>query len=223
MAIVLKSVNYGDIKIDSNIIIGVMGKEYDRFLKSLSGNEIYYVSNTKVNNKKVIDVIDSINISLNDDLINMYLENLSLDKSFLNKKVSELSHSEIKLLGYFKALLVNAKIIVIDEPFLDLDYHYKKVIITILYRLIKNKTVIIGSRDSDIVYTLCKKVLLLGNNKYNYDDVIVLSNKRILKTYHVNMPQIVEFIRHANEKKAHLPYSYDIRDLIKDVYKHVTK
>ena len=114
-------------------------------------------------------------------------------------------------------------VVVIDEPFQDLDYHNKKRIISILNRLAKEKTIIIGSLSTDIIYSICKKVLLLGKNKFLYEDTEILSNKSILRQYHLAMPEILAFVRLARDKKIRLSYSKDIRDLIKDVYKHVSK
>ena len=37
------------------------------------------------------------------------------------------------------------------------------------------------------------------------------------------MPNIVEFVKLAKNKKIKLKYSHDIRDLIKDVYRNVSQ
>ena len=217
MAVVLKSVKYGDITIDTHCIIGVMGYYYDEFLKSLQGKDVFYLNDKNFKDKNsVLDYITNI------DCVD-YLKELELNEDFLNKKIFELSHSEKKLLKYLIMLSVNASIIIINEPFINLDYHYKKLLISLFNRLVKYKTIIIGSRNSNIIYELCKKVLLLGKSDYTYKDSVILSNKKVLKKYRLVMPEIIEFVRLANNKKNHLPYSKDIRDLIKDVYRNVTK
>ncbi len=224
MAIVFHSVKYQDIKIDSQMIIGVMGSDYQLFLKSLRRDQVFYIENNIDTSDSTVQCkLDSLNIKYSEELLMAYLNDLHLAKDFLKKKVNELSHSEQKILKYLLCLVSNASIIVVDEPFLDLDFPNKKMIISIFNRLVRYKTIIIGSSDSNIIYAICKKVLLLGKEKYYYGDVLILSNKNILKQYHLVMPQIVEFIRYAQEKKVHLPYSKDIRDLIKDVYRHVSK
>lgn len=217
MAVVLKSVKYGDITIDTHCIIGVMGYYYDEFLKSLQGEDVFYLDDKNFKDKS--SVSDYIT---NTDYVN-YLKELELNEDFLNKKIFELSHSEKKLLKYLIMLSANTSILIINEPFTDLDYHYKKLLISLFNRLVKYKTIIIGSRNSNIIYELCKKVLLLGKIDYTYKDSVILSNKKVLKKYHLVMPEIIEFVRLANNKKNHLPYSKDIRDLIKDVYRNVTK
>lgn len=218
MAIVFHSEKYHQIKLDSHMIIGITGYNYKSFLKSITGESVFYIGNSFINSKKNVSSFIDIN-----NKISEYLKDLNLDKSFLDKRVNDLSHSEKRLLQYLKMLISDLDIIIVDEPFLDLDYDNKKRIINIFKKLAKKKTIIIGSCDMDIIYTQCKKVLLLGKKKYLYDDVIILANKQVLKQYNVIMPEILEFIKLAKDKKKKLPYSKDVRDLIKDVYRNVSK
>ena len=220
MAIVFHCHKYHYIKIDSHMIIGITGNNYNKFLTELTGENIFYIGNDYLNNKQtVLEFIGNVSKKR----ISEYLADLGLNDSFLNKYVNDLSHSEQKLLKYLQMLIADTSVVIVDEPFIDLDYDAKKRIIIIFKRLVKKKTIIIGSFDTDVIYSLCKKVLLIGKNKYTYDDVIVLSNKKILKQYNISMPEIIKFIRLAKDKGIKLSYSKDIRDLIKDVYKHVSK
>ena len=50
MAIVLKSKNYNEIKIDTKIINGVLGNNYEMFLASLVGKNTCYINNVDINN-----------------------------------------------------------------------------------------------------------------------------------------------------------------------------
>ena len=114
MAIVLKN-NKIDIKIDSNTIIGVMGKDYDKFLSSLKSDDIFYLDNrVSISNKKVSSIL-----SVNESLLKEY----NLSEDFVNKRVNELSHSEQKILKYLLLITNNKKINIIDEPFMDLNYY----------------------------------------------------------------------------------------------------
>ncbi len=120
-------------------------------------------------------------------------------------------------------VLSNKNIIIIDEPFMDLDLFYKKKVLLLLNKLIKEKkTIIIGSNNSNIIYELCKKVLFINVKDYYYDDINCFSDKKLLKKYGVDMPYLVEFVELAKKKKINLRYSKDIRDLIKDVYRNVS-
>ena len=199
MAIVFHSKEYSDITVDSYKLIGVMGN-YQDFFKLMEKDNICYLGNEIINSKQTIYQIIN-GSTIKEETLDKVIKDLDLKDGFLNKKISDLSHSERKIFRYIQMMVTKANIIVIDEPFLDLDSQIKKKIISIFNQLVKTKTVIIGSFDSDTIYSLCKKVLLLGKNKYLYDNVSVLTNKSVLKRFHILMPEIVRFVRLANDKK----------------------
>ena len=212
MAIVLKNSKY-NLKFESNIIIGVMGKYYERFLNSLSSDEVFYLDKKTIINYDRVFELNNIDINV--------LKDFNLDREFLNKRIIDLSHSEQVLLKYILLITSDKKIIVIDEPFMDLDYENKKKITLLLNKLKKSKTIIIGSIDSNVIYSLCKKILFINNGEYHYGDVTDFSDKDLLKKYHITMPDLVKFVLLANTKNKKINYSKDIRDLIKDVYRNV--
>ena len=213
MAIVLKNSKY-NLKIDSNIIVGVMGKYYERFLNSLKSSDIFYIDkNTFISDKKVSEILNNIDISI--------LEDFNLNNKFLDKRIIDLSHSEQILLKYILLIINDKKIVVIDEPFMDLDYDYKKKVVLLLNKLKRNKTIIIGSVDSNIIYSICKKILFINNSEYYYGDINDFNNKDLLKKYHIAVPDLVKFVLLAESKNKKIKYSKDIRDLIKDVYRNV--
>ena len=219
MAIVLKNSRY-NLKLDSKTIIGVMGKGYDEFLMLLKGVDVYYLDNRVIiSNKRVYEVLNA-----NDIIIKKIVDGYNLDDNFANKYVNELSHSEQKLLKYILLMFSDKKVIIIDEPFLDLDYDNKKKVQLLINKLVNEKrTVILGSVDSNIIYSLCKKVLFINKDKYYYGDVTAFQNSELLKKYRINPPSIVNFVSLARNKGIKLRYSYDIRDLIKDVYRNVSQ
>jgi ABC-type multidrug transport system ATPase subunit len=189
--------------------------DYNKLFESLSSDHIFYLDNRiSLSKKKVSSFLVDTSI----------IKDYELDKDFLNKQVYELSHSELKLLKYFMLINSNKKIIVIDEPFIDLDYQNKKKIIVLLKNMVKaNRTIIIGSNDSNIIYSLCKKILLINDKDSYYGDINSLEKKKILDKYNILEPDIVEFVNLVKKKKIKLKYSNDIRDLIKDVYRNVSK
>ena len=218
MAIAFQNNKY-DIMIDSNMIVGVMG-DYDDFFASLSGDNIYFIDKRVSTSNKIVSSLFDIE-KLN---IKKLLKDFNLKEEILNKEINELSHSEQKLLKYLLMLISDRKIVIIDEPFLDLDYGNKKTILLLFNRLIKNnKTIIVGSVDSNIIYSLCKRVLFINNSDCYYDEISIFKDKSILRKYHVAMPNIVKFIELAKDKKIKLKDSRDIRELIKDVYRNVSK
>ena len=209
MAIVFKSSKYKKIIIDSKMIIGVLGNNYEDFLYSLEGKGVYFLNRDKPKN---------IDINKNDQ----YAKMLNIKFSLENDN-HELSHSNQKLLKYYYMVKSNAKIMIIDEPYLDLDFDEKKRINNLFNILIKEgRTIIIASHDVNVIYLRCKKVILVNRDNLYYGNINILTNCDILKKYYLNMPDIVRFIELAKEKNIKIPYSQDIRDLIKDVYRNVS-
>lgn len=228
MAIVFKNKIYSkDIVIDSRRIVGVMGNNYERLFKSIKGN-IYTIKKERYYNEKTgFDELDLLNNQKEkgketNDLIKIFLKELEID-NFLDKSINDLSDSELRLLDYLCMLISNPRVIIIDEPFLYFDYELKKKISYLLRRIIKSstKTIIIGSNDSNLVYSFCQKVLLLKDKNFYYGDIDSLENDSLLKEYDIEIPNIVYFANLAHKKKVQIPYSRDIRDLIKDVYRNV--
>lgn len=209
MAIIFNSDKYGKAIVDTNTIIGVIGENYLDFLDLLEGKDIFYLKNE----------YDYPNIDTENKMFSEYLKLLNID---INKK--NLSHSESKLLNYYKMIQSNSKIMIIDEPYLDLDSNEKKIINSIIKKLVKEKkTVIIGSKDINNIYTICKKILVVNDNRLLYDDINCLNDYSFLKNNNLEVPEIVDFIEFAKAKNIKIPYSKDIRDLIKDVYRNVSK
>ncbi len=221
MGIILKN-NEFNIKLESNIINGIITNKdilsnMDKKNISFIEKEYYFETNKVLYEMMLYYNKDNFN-----DVINMLLNRFNLDKDFINLKINDLSNGNKKILKYLLMILDNKKIMIIDEPFQDLDYRNKKLIISILNEIIRsnNKTIIIKSIDSNVIYSLCKKVLIIKND-YLYDNINILEDRSILNKYEIEEPLIVKFVNYAKDKKILIDYSKDIRDLIKDVYKCV--
>ena len=154
------------------LLIGVVGN-YLSFLSDLSNNKNvgyirkneYYFTNY---------VYDELLLSLNkydkdikdvDKRIKKVLEVFDLDNSFLDKEISKLSKGEKRLLSYLRVFIYNPKIILIDEPFKNLDYKYEKILIYYLRELKNkyNKTIVIASNNVNVIYENTDKTLIIGD------------------------------------------------------------
>lgn len=226
MAIVLKKVkqnNYQDLTIDSNKIIGIMG-QYKSFISLFNISNIFLIGK-ECDFKK--DVYETIKDFYNKDDLNekivLALNIFELKEDFLSRKISALSNCEKRIVQYIELLLTDKKIIIIDDPYLYLDYFYKKKFSFILNSLIRsNKTIIIGSSKSDDIYSLCSKLLLINEDSIVYGDINNLfKDKELLLKYGIVKPMIMEFVDLCHEKGKNIHYTNDIRDLIKEVYKNV--
>lgn len=224
MAIILKNIrqnHYRNLSLPSYSIIGIMGNGYLDFLESIHGKIFKNDCFSQLIVKEELMKYYHGN-NLYDD-IQAILQFFSLDVSFLNQKIKYLSNSMQKILMYLVISLIDSSIIIIEEPLLDLDFFYQKKVMSFLHQLTKNKTIIIGSNNSDTIYKLSKNVLLIDHDKCDYGDTVnIMSNMTLLQKYDLDLPQIVSFIKMAKKKNVSINYSFDIRDLIKDVYKNVS-
>ncbi len=151
---------------------------------------------------------------------------VGLNDSMNNRLLKTLSSSEKSLLRISLGLLSNPEIFMIEEPFLELDKQNKKMV-NLLFRRMKeeyHKTIIILSDDIDSIYQDTDYVVLLHNNKVvsEGDTKEILSDQKWLKINKCKIPEMVDLTTYIWEKKqVNLEYHRDIRDIIKDIYKHV--
>lgn len=150
---------------------------------------------------------------------------VGLDKSYLNKNIYNLSSGEKKLIQVAISLIHNPNIVIFDEPFVELDLVNQRKLLKLIKMLKEkyNKTVIISSNNSDLLYEITDDMIILKNGTVLLSDktVKVYQNVKVLEENNIEIPNLVLFTKLAKDKKVKLSYHRDIRDLIKDVYKHV--
>ena len=150
---------------------------------------------------------------------------VGLDKSYLNKNIYHLSTGEKKLLQIAVSLIHNPNIIIFDEPFVELDLTNQRKLIRLIKMLKEKyeKTVIISSNNSDMLYEITDDMIILKNGNVLLANTTskVYQNIKELEKNDIEIPNLVMFTKLAKDKKVKLTYHKDIRDLIKDVYKHV--
>lgn len=154
------------------------------------------------------------------------LKMVGLTEEYLEKDLIVLSSSEQKLLQIAIALLSNPTVLLLDEPFINLDMKSQKKIERLLLKLKERyqKTIIIASHNSNLLYNLTEKMLFLKNGTIlrQGETKEIYQNVKFLTRYHYEVPDIVLFTYKAKEiKNVKIDYHKDIRDLIKDIYKHV--
>lgn len=176
----------------------------------------------------MIDYIKRLNLNIKDPFkkITDSLRIVELDENILTRNIETLSSSEKKLFQIALCLLSNPEIIILDNPFKSLDKANEKKAIMLLQRLKDQfkKTIIIYSEDSNILYKYTNNMLFIKN------DEILLSGKTdelylrvdYLKKNKFEIPDIVQFTYIAKKKyQVKIDYHKDVRDIIKDIYKHI--
>lgn len=222
----LKGVS-GTIRYDNNIITATNQYEIKKYI-SYVADEFEYNKNYEKVEEYMLSIFlrEKLQIKNPNKKIIDSLKILSLSPQLLKRNISTLSDSEKKSLQLAIALLSNPKVIILDEPFVQLDAKNIQRIMRLLAQLNEKYhiSVIIKTNNSEIIYKYIKYTIILtndkkiieGNTKEIYSKVELLENNK------VEIPDIVEFVYRAQKNKcAIIDYHRDIRDLIKDIYKHI--
>ena len=153
------------------------------------------------------------------------LKMVGLDESYLMRKINTLSTGEVKLMMIASALITNPKVLILEEPVLGLDFNNKRKVLKLI-RLLRekyHKTILLISEDSNFLYQYTDHIIFTDdqNTIQIYHSEEAFLNIDLLLSHNVEVPKLVKFTYKANMKGAKLHYHKDIRDLIKDIYKHV--
>lgn len=176
----------------------------------------------------MIDYIKRHNLQIKDPIkkIADSLRIVELEEDILKRHLTTLSLSEKKKLQIAVALLSNPEVFILEEPFKCLDKQQEKKLYMLFQRIKEQfkKNIIIVSEESDTLYKYTNEMYFIKN------DNLVLSGDTkeeyvkvdLLKKHKFSIPEIVEFTYLAKKKKnVKIDYHQDVRDIIKDIYKHV--
>ena len=143
----------------------------------------------------------------------------------IDRNVITLSESEKKLLQIAIALLSNPDVLVFEEPFTKLDFKNQKKLMIFLGKIKEkfNKTTVFITNDSDHLYKYADYIVIIKNKKLISEGTKeILEDVDNLTKNSIKVPEIVEFTYKAKNKyNVKIDYHNDIRDIIKDIYKHV--
>lgn len=150
---------------------------------------------------------------------------VGLDNTYLNRNINSLSSSEKVLVILAISLLSNPDIIILDDLFKYLDKVNEKNLIMLLEKIrdLYNKTIILINDDSEILYKYTSNLIIKKNNLFIEDETNKLF-KRVdfLHKNNIKVPEIIELTHLIKKKKkVKLEYHKDVRDILKDIYKHV--
>ena len=154
------------------------------------------------------------------------LKIVGLDTNMLDRNITTLSKSEQKKVQIAMSLLSNPDILIFDDLFQYLDNKSRKKIIMVLTKLKEqyHKLIIIGSNNTDMLYQYTTKMLFVKNKRIFLEGTTEETYERVdyIKRNGYKVPEIVQFTYKAiKKKKVKIDYHKDIRDIIKDIYKHV--
>lgn len=91
-----------------------------------------------------------------------YMNELGLSY-LLNKNVNELSIGEAQLVSLVRALILEPKMIFLDEPLAHIDIERRKKVIDLIFRLREKAGIAIATHDIHLAHILAGEVVLVEN------------------------------------------------------------
>ena len=150
---------------------------------------------------------------------------VGLNRNYLSREVKTLSKSELILINIAISLLSNPEVILLNDPFAYLDKKNDKKLYRILIRLKDQykKMIVISSNNSNTLYKYTDKMIFLKDNEVLIEGSTnsLYTDVKYLEENKIEVPDIVLFTYKVKQKGIKLNYHKDIRDIIKDIYKHV--
>lgn len=162
------------------------------------------------------------------DLLKTKIVNLltlvGLDDDYLYRDIKTLSTSEKIALSIAVNIIFDPKVIIFGDIIKYLDKNNLKKLVSIINNLKESgKIIIFYSDDVDFIYAHTDVVLIFKDNTsilFGPTDK-VYSSDRTNNIKGIKIPSLVKITYLAKKKKVKLSYHKDVRDIIKDVYKHV--
>ncbi|OWZ84156.1 energy-coupling factor ABC transporter ATP-binding protein [Natranaerobius trueperi] len=142
-------------------------------------------------------------------------------RHLLNKLCHYLSGGEKRKVALAGALVMEPEILVLDEPFVELDPISKKEILQTLnkYNQDKKTAIIVATHQVELVYKLADYVYIL-----NQGEVIdkktpkeILTNKAIFEKNNLELPHMVQLLYNLKQAGLDIPITFDVDYLSKEI------
>ena len=136
------------------------------------------------------------------------LVSLGLDESYFKRSPFELSGGEKRKVALAGILVLEPKILVLDEPTAGLDPKSASDVMHLVAKLHEQGTTIIMiTHDMDMLFRYCERVLLLKDGRLDYDGDPTNLFTKPEDELSIEIPKIFEFIQILNKKGLKVPYS----------------
>jgi ABC-type multidrug transport system ATPase subunit len=157
------------------------------------------------------------------DLLMILLEVFELDDSFIERYINTLSYTEKIYLNIIRNLLLGGDKVIFVDVFKYLDYkNQKKVTLLLNYLKEKDYYIIITSYNVDYLYKISDYSIVWYKQMIDYGPTIdVYKEVGLFIKNRVPVPTLAKLTYKAKkDKDVKLYYSKDVRDIMKDIYKH---
>lgn len=133
----------------------------------------------------------------------------------MNKKVAYYSRGMIQKLAIIISMIINVKILILDEPTLGLDIFSKRKMLDILKKMSKEKgiSIILTTHQMDIIEYLNERVIILEQGTLKYDGSV-----KELKNINLKNVYILKYLKNSQyfeEEKEFFNFN-EITQYLKD-------
>lgn len=197
-------------------VVGLIGDLHDLEKRGFDIEGIVYDDNWTVKR-----FLNGLHFKLNVRIESLF-NYLELDMSYLNVKIKDLSKTNFKYVLLAYLLLNNKKVIIFDYFDVGLIYKEQKKLIKIIHNLANEGIkMIIISKDLVFLNQVVDTLLIIKNDRVIYDKPM----KDLFKEekLDIDMPEIIKFIKLAKKKDGKIDYTFDSLELLKDIYRSVSK
>ena len=156
--------------------------------------------------------------------IERLFEILDLDINIIKRKISEISTSDMYKLDLVLKTAVSKEFYVFNDFTRYLDRNGIKCFLRLLSLLRANeKTIFIADSDINVLYNYTN--IIVYQEGYDFKAINIdqqFINDKIFSDNNIPFPTLVEITSLARKNKnVRLSYHKDVRDIMKDIYKHV--
>lgn len=191
--------------------VGVIGDINDLLNEGFDIEGLMYDDNWTVKR-----FLNGFRFKINERIITLF-NMLELDLELLNKKIKNISRTDFKFVLLTFAILKNYKTIIFDHMDLNMSHKDKKKLLNFI-RKIKNAELsfVFLSTNMEFLYKVSDHLIIFNEGKIVYDDLLEnVYNESIIDS------KIIKFINLANNRGANLTYTFDRKELLKDIYRSV--
>ncbi len=187
-------------------IVAIMGEESDLSIL-LEGYELI-----KYNHNFKVKTFIKKNIEL--------LKKLNLNEEILNKKIKDLSSTELKFILLIRAINLKPELIILNDFEVGIPPKYYNPIFHLIQNTVLNHNIkfLVLSNNPKFLNKITKKVIIFKNKIIKYQGDLITASRQGIIEY----PEILKFIDLANKKGAELVYTLDSKELLKDIYRGIS-
>ena len=114
-----------------------------------------------------------------------YMNELGLTY-LLDKNVNELSAGEAQLVSLARALILEPRMIFLDEPLAHIDIEKRKIVLDLIHRLKERAGIAIATHDIYLAYMLADEIISIENGKIKIMEREDLFHNRMLQHKQLN-------------------------------------